>query len=168
MRSLVYILAVAGVVVAQNNETVQTLKAPSPSLTEEPQFSVEGGGGYGTNPTCKAETKTIWKDKPYTLTLPASTITVVQSVPRKTITTTCTETKYETKTQTSTSTCTIVGRFSHFWLAQRMHKPLSWAHDPILWVTRGTLSAQMKRAEANEIARLKQQRSQALIQPLPK
>lgn len=135
MRSLVYVLAIAGVVIAQNNETVQPLKVPSSSPTEELYFSVAGGGGYGTYPTCKAETKTIWKDKPYTLTLSASTVTL----PRKTITTTCTETKYETKTQTSTTTCTIVSYYSHCWFARGMRKSLLWVHYPTLWITRGIL-----------------------------
>ena len=125
-------MAITGVVVAQNNETVQTFQEPSPSFTEEPHFSVAGGGGYGTNPTCKVETKTIWKDTPNTLTLPASTVTVVQSAPRITITTTCTETEYETRTKTSTTTCTIVSRSLYCCLAQEIQKSLSWARDPTL------------------------------------
>lgn len=101
MRGLLYFLAIVGVSLAQENYTSQALKAPIPSTTSEPLFSVAGGGAY---PTCKATTVTSWKDKP------AYTLTVTKPGPKETITTTCyeTKTKTDTKTYTSTTTCTVV------------------------------------------------------------
>ncbi len=105
MRGLLYLLAVAGVVAAQDNQTVRTPQAPpSPSTTDEPLFSVAGGGAY-KHETCQAVTKTHthWKDKPYTLTI---------TQPKETVTTTCYETTTvhdtTTSTLTSTTTCTVV------------------------------------------------------------
>lgn len=107
MRGLLYFLAIAGIVAAQDNQTVHAPKEPpSPSTAEEVSLeAVSGGYGY---PTCDAVTTTR------TVTQPA--ITVTQPGKQVTITTTCYETTtvHDTKTSTSTSTttCTVVSR--HF------------------------------------------------------
>lgn len=116
MRGLLYLLAVAGFAAAQGNQTVQTQdEPPSPSTTEE-TLTVEGGDAQ-RHPTCAAVTKykTVYKDKPYTLTI---------TKPKETITTTCYETTtvHDTTTSTSTTTCTVVGHPSpHSIMTQSRH-----------------------------------------------
>lgn len=103
MRGILYLLAFAGVAVAQGNVTLSTSPVPSsPSAadakTEEPVFSVAGGGGYNT---CKATTKTVTPKPVY--------VTITEKVKEtQTITSTCYETVHDTKTLTSTTTCTVV------------------------------------------------------------
>jgi hypothetical protein len=109
MRGFWHLLAVAGVVVAQNNDTfLAQNQVPKPVTTPTPEASLADGYAY---PTCKASTITVI-DKPHTLTLPPKTVTVTKPGPGKTITTTCTETVYNTKTKTSTTTCTVVSFLS--------------------------------------------------------
>lgn len=150
MRGLLYLLAIAGIAAAQDNQTFHALKEPpSPSTSEEALFEAKSGYGY---PTCQAvtTTRTITKDKPYTLTVskpvtitkpgttitstftkPGSTITkpgttVTKTEPKETIketvTTTCTETTtiHDTTTSTSTTTCTVV---SYLIFSYPWHKP---------------------------------------------
>lgn len=99
MRGFSYLLVLAGVVAARGNLTLSTSPVPSsPSTTdattEEPVFSIAGGGGYNT---CRDKTQRIY-------------VTVTETKPgsETTITTTCTETVHNTETHTSTTTCTVV------------------------------------------------------------
>ena len=128
MRGLLYLLAIAGIVAAQDNQTVHAPKEPPSPLTAEEVNLEAVSGGYG-DPTCQAVTTTRFITKPaVTVTKPASTITkpgitvtqpgitVTKSGSQVTITTTCYETTTvhdtTTSTSTSTTTCTVVSRFS--------------------------------------------------------
>jgi hypothetical protein len=116
MRGLLYFLAIAGIVAAQNNQTVHAPKEPPSPLTAE-EVSLEAvSGGYGY-PTCGAVTTTR------TVTRPAVTVTKPGYQVPVTITTTCYETTtvHDTKTSTSTSTttCTVVSR--HFFALLFQH-----------------------------------------------
>ena len=186
MRGFLYLLAIAGMVAAQNNQTVQALKVPpSPSTTEEAFFSVAGGGGYG-HPTCQAvtKTKTVW-DKP-------SIVTITKPGPKETVTTTCFETKtvHDTKTLTSTTTCTVVSSIFFLFISEainarslnqsctqhktairRQLQQISRSHGhPSLGIRRlqclGPTHSSILDKDANECTR--PQRSQASTSPLPR